>query len=219
MPRRRDTLSRTYGDRLARLTRPGWARTTLARRIAAGVLVLMALFLLIRGDRETDEVPVVTAARDLAPGQVLVFSDLRVTPMDADLVPAGALRAPGDAIGHTVAGPARSGEAMTDVRLLGPRLAEAAVGGPEARVVPIRLADPEVTDVLRVGDRVDVLTVGGDRSTDPRVLASSATVVLVSEKESGRNTRDRVVMLALPVEAATTVAAASLTGALAVTFH
>ncbi|MFE3292320.1 SAF domain-containing protein [Rhodococcus sp. NPDC059234] len=219
MQRRRDILSRTYGDRLARLTRPGWARTTLARRTAAGVLVLLAFFLLIRGDRDADEVPVVTAARDLTPGRVLVSSDLRVTPMSAGLVPAGALSAPGDAIGHTVAGPARSGEVMTDVRLLGPRLAAAAVGGPDGRVVPIRLADPEVTDVLRVGDRVDVLTVGGDRSTEPRVLASSATVVLVSEKESGRATRERVVMLALPVDAATTVAAASLSGALAVTFH
>ncbi|TQF74043.1 flagellar biosynthesis protein FlgA [Rhodococcus spelaei] len=219
MPRRRDTLARTLGDRLARLTRPGWARTTLARRIGAAALALAALVLLIRGDRDADEVSVVTAARDLTPGEVLTLADLKVTPTGAGAVPAGALRVPEEAVGHTVAGPARRGEALTDVRLLGPRLAEAAVGGPDARVVPIRLADPEVTDVLRVGDRVDVLTVGADRSTEPRIVASGATVVLVTAKESGRTTRERVVMLALPSAAATTVAAASLSGALAVTFR
>lgn len=216
---RRDSLSPTPLDRLAALARPSRAHTTMARRVAAAVLTAVAVALLLRGHPTGDRVQVVATARDLSPGTVLRPDDLRLTPLSADTVPAGALRRIDEATGHTLAGPARAGEPVTDVRILGPRLVAAAAGVPDARVVPIRLADPEVADLLREGDRVDVLTAADDQSPDARVLAASATVVLVSPKDSGRNPRERVVMLALPADAATTVAAASLSSALAVTFH
>lgn len=216
---RRDSLSPTLVDRLAALARPSRARTTMARRVAAVVLAAVAVALLLRGDPAGDRVLVVATAHDLSPGTVLHPDDLRLTPLSADVVPAGALRRIEEAAGHTLAGPARAGEPVTDVRILGPRLGAAAAGVPDARVVPIRLADPEVADLLREGDRVDVLTVAGEPSPEARVLAASATVVLLSPRDSGRNPRERVVMLALPAAAATMVAAASLSSALAVTFH
>lgn len=191
----------------------------MARRVAAAALTAVAVALLVRGHPAGDQVQVVATARDLSPGTVLRPDDLRLTPLSAGAVPAGALRRVDEATGHTLAGPARAGEPVTDVRILGPRLVAAAAGVPDARVVPIRLADPQVADLLREGDRVDVLTVAGEQSPDARVLAASATVVLLSPKDSGRNPRERVVMLALPATAATTVAAASLSSALAVTFH
>ncbi|WP_345351784.1 SAF domain-containing protein [Rhodococcus olei] len=216
--RRDDDLSPTPFDRIGHLIRPAWARTPVVRRVAAGALTLLALALAVRGDPGDDREPVVTVTRDLAPGSVLGAEDVRTTHLASSAVPAGSVHTVDDALGHTLAGPARSGEILTDVRLLGSRLAGAAAG-PDARIVPLRIDDTEVAALLRVGDRVDILAVDGEHSAEPRVLASAATVVLVSPGEDGRTRRGPVVLAALPENAATAVAAASLTGALTVTFH
>ncbi|CAM2781489.1 RcpC/CpaB family pilus assembly protein [Prescottella defluvii] len=225
-PDRNGPLAPTLGDRLGRMTRPGWARTDTARRTAAAVLVIAAGILLIRGNPDAAGEPVVVAARDLSPGLVLSEADLRTVDRSGDATPDGAVRVPDGAVGHTVASPVRAGEILTDVRLLGPRLAAAAVGSADARIVPVRLSDAGLAALIREGDRVDVLTVDQSRPTaDARppaaeILASGATVVLVSpEKESGTERRDRVVMLALPAPDAGAVAAASLTNAITVTLH
>ena len=55
-------------------------------------------------------------------------------------------------VGSTLAGPARRGEVLTDVRLLGPRLAESAAG-PNARIVPLHLADSALLDLDPAGRR------------------------------------------------------------------
>ncbi|MFD4291693.1 SAF domain-containing protein [Rhodococcus sp. NPDC058505] len=214
--RRPGALSPTPVDRLLRLTRPDWTRTALPRRIAAGILAALALVLAIRGE-QTDRVSIVATARDLGPGTVLTAADLRLLDVP-DPVPDGSLRSLDAAVGHTLAGPARAGEPLTDVRILGSRLAEAAAG-PDARIVPVRIEDAEVAGLVRVGDRVDILAVDAEGAAAPRVLASAATVVLVGEKDDGRAARAPVVLAALPEATATTVAAASLTGALTVTFH
>lgn len=215
----RDDLSPTPLARLLRLTRlPDWAHTAVPRRVAAVVLVLLSLALAVRPDPDTDRVAVVTVTRDLAPGAVLTATDLQLSAVAAPTVPDGSLRSLDDAVGHTLASPARTGEALTDVRLLGSPLATAAAG-PDARVVPLRIADTEVAGLLRVGDRVDILTVDTERGTDPRLLASGAAVVLVSPGESGRAAREPVVLVALPADVATTVAAAALGSALTVTLH
>ena len=69
-------------------------------------------------------------------------------------------------VGATLAGPARRGEALTDVRLLGPRLAESAAG-PNARIVPVHLDDTALLDLIRAGDVVDVLAAGADTPGAP----------------------------------------------------
>ncbi|MGW0041573.1 SAF domain-containing protein [Rhodococcus sp. NPDC003348] len=216
--RLRDVLSPTPVDRFARLIRPDWTRTALARRVLAGALTVLALLLAVRDHPGDDRVEVVTAAHDLSPGAVLHESDLRLAALPAAAVPGGALRGLDDALGHTLAGPARSGEALTDVRLLGSRLAEG-TAGPDARIVPLRIDDSEVAGLLRAGDRVDILAVDPEGGAAPRVLASAATVVLVGQRDGGRSAPAPVVLAALPEATATAVAAASLTGALTVTLR
>lgn len=211
-------LDATFLDRLT--ARPGWTRTILVRRIAAGALVIVSVVLFARDAAATDHVRVVVAARDLAPGMQLQAADVRVADYSPTTVPDGVLTEPSDALEHAVAGPIRAGEPLTDVRLLSPRLAEAAIESQDARVVPIRPTDPAVTELLRAGDTVDVLTVGkGDEDGVARVLASKAVVVLVSQEDAPQRSSERVVLVAMPAEEAATVAAASLVDALTVTFH
>ena len=121
-------------------------------------------------------------------------------------------------VGSTLAGPARRGEVLTDVRLLGPRLAQLSAG-PDARIVPLHLSDTALLDLVRPGDVVDVLAAADD-DVDPRVVATDAVVVLVSEKQKGPGAGgDRVVLVALPAHAANDVAGATLMQAVTLTFH
>lgn len=218
-------LDPSWFDRLSRLTRPGWARTVAARRAAAAALAGAALVLVIRGDPDTEQSPTVVATHDLRPGHILTTDDLRIADRGSRTLPEGALTNLDDTIGHTLAGPTRAGEIITDIRVLGPRLAAAAAGSDDARVVPVRLADAGVSQLLREGDLVDVLTVAPDTSITgtsapgATVLASGATVVLVSPEGNARDRHERVVMLALAPHEANSVAAASLTSAITVTLH
>ncbi|EME19496.1 SAF domain-containing protein [Rhodococcus triatomae] len=216
--RLRDALSPTALDRVSRLTRPDWTRSTTGRRAAAGALALLALVLAIRGDPDDDRVEVVTAAHDLTPGTLLGEADLHLTALPAAGVPDGAVLSPDDVVGRTLAGPARAGEPLTDVRVLGSRLADAAAG-PDGRIVPLRIDDTEVARLLRAGDIVDILTVDAEGSATPRVLATDATVVLAATRESGRTSGEPAVLVALPEASATEVAAATMTGAITVTLH
>lgn len=163
----------------------------------------------------------VTATVDLTPGVVVTADQVQMTAVEDDGAPTAPLTDLADAVDRTVAGPVRAGEILTDVRLLGPELAAAGTTDDDARIVPVRLADPSVADVLRIGDVVDVVRGAGDvpgvnSTSDPEVLADHALVVLVSEAGTGTSRRDRVVLIALPAAAATRVAAASLTDALTV---
>jgi hypothetical protein len=73
-----------------------------------------------------------------------------------------------------------------------------------------------VVDVLAA----DSATPGGAVDEQPRVVATNAVVVLVSEQVTspGRGD-DRVVLVALPAHTANEVAGASLTRAVTVTLH
>ncbi|KUI29416.1 flagellar biosynthesis protein FlgA [Mycobacterium sp. IS-1496] len=209
---------------LSRLTglRPDWSRTVPARRVAAAALVLLAAVAALRSDPDGDQVDVVVAAADLAPGTELAEAHLRVERRPLTTVPDGAAADRASVIGSTVAGPTRRGEVLTDVRVLGPRIAEAAAG-PNARIVSLQLADGALVDLVRTGDVVDVLAAPtSDTGADaaPRVIATRAVVVLVSEKRQGPGAAgERAVLVALPVQAANEVAGASLTQAVTLTFH
>ncbi|MGQ4598302.1 SAF domain-containing protein [Nocardia sp. R6R-6] len=202
--------------------RPPWADAVLARRLLAAVLAALAAVLLIRGDPGTERMPIVVAARDLAPGRLLEAGDLRSAPREAGTLPAGAVADPATLVGATLTGAMRAGEVFTDLRVIGPRLAVAATGARDGRIVPIRLADTAVADILRAGDRVDVI--GAEDSNGPatrpfRTLVTDAAVILVSSPAGGRDTSERVVLVAMDAEHATTVAGASLRTALTVVFH
>lgn len=218
------SIGPTVRERVGRVAAPGWARAVLLRRVAAALLVVLAGVLAVRGDPAGARSPVLVAAHDLAPGQVLAAADLEVRRVDAAAVPAGAVRAPEVVAGRAVVGAVRAGEPITDVRVVGPALVAAATGVPDAVAVPVRLADVAVAELLRPGDRVVVVRGGAGTAPvegsapPPRVVAPDATVLLVAAPESRTGAAaGRLVVLALPGDQASAVASASLDEPLTVT--
>lgn len=203
--------------------RPDWTRTVAARRAAAAGLVVLAAAAAVRSDPRGEYTDIAVAAHDLSPGVALTAADVHLERRPTAAVPDGALRDVDAAIGSTLTAPARRGEAITDVRLLGSRLAELSAGQ-DARIVPLQLDDTALLDLIRAGDVVDVLTVTQDQDDKqparPILVASGAVVVLVSEKGRAAGAgSDRVALLALPARSANEVAATSLVQALTLTIH
>jgi Flp pilus assembly protein CpaB len=213
-----ESLNASVTSRLVTTLRPDWTRTVAARRVAAAALVVLAAVAALRSDPRGEQTDIVVAARDLTPGVELTAGDVRLETRTVATVPDGSQSSVDTVVGSTLAGPARRGEVLTDVRLLGPRLAQSAAG-PNARIVPLHLADSALLDLIRPGDVVDVLAASDD-DTDPRVVATDAVVVLVSEKQKGPGVGgDRVVLVALPAHAANDVAGATLMQTVTLTFH
>jgi hypothetical protein len=210
--------------RLQLWLRPDWTRTVLARRVAAGGLVVLAGIATLSSDPSGDYAEVVVADHDLRPGAALTPTDVRLEKRLASTVPDGASADVGTVVGSTLAGPTRRGEVLTDVRLLGSRLAES-TAGPGARIVPLHLADGALIDLVRVGDVVDVLAAPASAAPEttnavPKVVATDAVVVLVSAREKVQAAdSDRVVLVALPARVANTVAASALGLAVTLTLH
>jgi Flp pilus assembly protein CpaB len=166
----------------------------------------------------------VVAARDLTPGAALTPDDVRIERRSATTVPDGSQANLSTVVGSTLASPTRRGEVLTDVRLLGSRLAES-TAGPGARIVPLHLADSALIDLVRVGDVVDVLAAPGtdsraDAQAATKVVATDAVVVLVSAKPKVQDAdSDRVVLVALPARVANMVAGSALGQAVTLTLH
>jgi pilus assembly protein CpaB len=186
------------------------------RRLAAALLVAVAVVLAVAGAASPSVVgtPVVVARRDLAPGSALGPDDVGVVSRPPDGVPADALAVVGDAVGRHPVGPVRAGEVLTDVRLVGPEAARAAVGVPDAAGVPLRLADPAVAALVRAGALVDVVggagvVGGGVRGEGGVVLARGARVLTVLPAAE-RTASAPLVLVALPGPDAARVAAATV---------
>jgi len=214
------SLNPSLATRVSQWLRPDWSRTLLARRIAAAGLVVLAGVAALRPDPDGQRAPVVVAAHDLSPGAALSADDLLIEKRLIPTIPDGAQSEIDTIVGSTLAGPARRGEVLTDVRLLGRRLAESAAG-PSARIVPVHPVDSALTDLVRPGDVVDV--VAASQTSPPsaaRVIATGAIVVLVSAKQKAQAaTNDRVVLVALPAASANAVAGAALGQTVTLTLH
>jgi pilus assembly protein CpaB len=155
----------------------------LLRQVAAAALACLALVLAVRpppsaaGGAAPATVPVAVAAADLPAGTVLTTENLATVELPADARPAGAAATPQGLTGQVLAAPVRSGEPVTDVRVVGPGLWSQVPDGLVAS--PVRLADLAVAGLLRAGDRVDVLA-----ATPPGDLLDGAppTVDVVAER-------------------------------------
>jgi Flp pilus assembly protein CpaB len=193
------------------------------RRAAAGLLVVLALGLLAAPSVAPAGTPVLVAARDLAPGVALGPADVAVRLLPGELVPAGAFAEPGAVAGRQVVGGVRAGEALTDVRLLGPVAAVAAAGVPDAAGVPVRLADAGVAALLTPGTRVDLVAAGADDAgavaADPALLAPGAVVLAVLPAPERTAGSAPVVVVALPSALAARVATVSLREEVTVTLR
>lgn len=182
-----------------------WPRWPALRRLTALVLVLLAAALAVRPTHRAPDptVPVLVTTRDLPPGTTLRATDIEVSRSPPSLRPPAALTTPEEATGRVLAGATTAGEPLTKARLLGPENSLLTTGTSQAAAVPFRLADPAVADLLTPGVRVDVVTVSAT-NTDPVVLATNATVLTTRAADTS------LVVIALPREEATRVAAASL---------
>lgn len=213
-----ESLNPTLATRVSQTLRADWTRTVLARRVVAGALVALAAVAAIRPDPAGEQVQVVVTTRDIGPGTALTAADVVAENRLATTVPDGTTTELTTALGATLAGPARRGEVLTDVRLLGSRLTEAAAG-PGARIVPVHPADGALIDLVRPGDIVDVVAAPqGDPHAEPRIVATGGVVVLVSSRRQN-SSDDRVVLVALPGAAATAVAGAALVESVALTLR
>jgi pilus assembly protein CpaB len=203
-------LRRLPGLRVFEL-RGSWVR----RGLAAGFFVLALVLALHPAPGSAQpSAPVLLARHDLAPGSTLAAADVVLRRMPADLLPSGALSTVQAATGHVLGGALRAGEPITDVRLVDTGLPAEAPG---SSAVPVRLADPGVADLLHPGVRVDVVTEDPSQTGD--VLASNAIVLTVRDADIAPGQRGRLVVLALPEQVATRVAAVSLRQPVTVTLR
>ncbi len=119
-------------------------------------------------------VPVAVAARDLLPGRPLTDRDVMTVQAEPGTVPDGAY-APADApIGRLLAAPARRGEPLTDVAVLGPGLTGGLARGDVLATVVVRSLVP---GLLQIGDVVSVVATDPRGEAGARVVAPEATVV------------------------------------------
>ncbi|GLZ41775.1 Flp pilus assembly protein CpaB [Actinokineospora sp. NBRC 105648] len=195
---------------------PPLPRAITLRRIVAAALVVPAAAIALRPPPADDSVPLLVAARALAPGVALTAADVRVVRAPPDLRPPSAIANPDEIPGRVPAAAIDPGEPITGVRLVG-RENIAATMGEDAAAVPVRLADPGVAGLLRPGARVDVITSDPD-SGRPIVLARDAAVVTVRPPEDGGG-RGSLVVIALMRDSATQVASVSLGQQVAVTLR
>src|SRR6478735_271727 len=174
------------------------------RRMVAIALMLAAGVIALSPPRAAPGQPVVTLTRDLPIGARLAADDVQID--QAQQVPDGAVADPSQLLGRVLAGQARRGEVITDVRLT---QAAGPDPGPGRVAVPVRPADPAITDLLDPGMHVAVVLVG--ESGEPAVLAADAVVLVVPERPD-RGTTERPIVLAVPAESADQLVAAALSG-------
>jgi Flp pilus assembly protein CpaB len=193
-------------------------RTVLARRrslAAACAAVAVAAALQANAAPPEPRTMLVTAARDLPGGVVVRTGDLSRTAFAPQSVPDGAVAGTSVAVGRTTAGPLRSGEPITDARLVTSSLLD---GYPGLVAVPVRIGDPGAVRLLRVGDRVDVLATDPQERSPATVVGRDVPVLALPAAEDdlpGMGT-GALVVLALPQSSARVVAAASVSSFLSV---
>ena len=211
------------------LRTPGHRRGVVVRRAVAVALLIAALASALSAAKELPRVPVFS--RDLPAGAELPLADVDLARLPASSIPDSAVAAkPEELTGRVITAAAGKGEVVTDARLLGEDLVSSLVGGSEAaaaRMIPVKLAEPDIIPHLHHGDTVDVVTavdaasspsdVGeGEAPTAPtaRVIATGGRVVSTSSAEGEASSS--TVLLALPHDHANDVAAASLSQPLTV---
>ena len=133
------------------------------RRLIAAVLAAAACLAALRtlAPPPADTVDVLVAARDLPSGTRLDDDDLVRRAFPTELAPPDASTA---AAGRVLAAPIGRGEVLTDVRVVGPGLAQAQPGD---TILPVRLPDAGMATLLRPGDEIDLV------ATDPGTGAST----------------------------------------------
>ncbi len=156
---------------------------------------------------------VLAAAHDLSAGSILLAEDVVTRAVPEGAVPDGVLLREA-AVGRVLAGAVRSGETLTDVRMVGPALLAGAGDGLVG--VPVRLADPAATQLLRVGDRVDVLAASTDPDAPVTAAVVAASVLVLAVPARTAELDGALVLVAAPAQTAARLAAAEVSSRLSV---
>lgn len=211
--RRSKELQPKWPDRAVDLVRglgPAGRRVRLARRLSALALLLLAGAMALAQQRAPQPgQPVVTLTKDLTVGSTLSRADLKV--VNLTTAPDGALASIDQAAGRTLAGPARRGEVLTDLRLV------ASTGpdpGPGRVAVPVRPADPATLDLLGPGMHVAVIAVGEKGAA----TTIDTDAIVLSLPPPVDNKPRALVVLAVPAKAADRLAGASAAGLITLRF-
>ncbi len=205
-------MSRPWGQPLVRDVLRVLARR---RRLVASGLVAgaVAVALPTLAPPSPPVTAVLTAAHDLAAGSVLSAEDLVTRALPEDVVPDGTLLRQ-TAVGRFLAGAVRSGETLTDVRLVGASLLTDA--GEDLVAVPVRLADPATAQLLHAGDRVDVLAASTDPDAPPVATVVAASVLVLAVPARTADLDGALVLVAAPAQTASRLAAAEVSSRLSV---
>ena len=174
------------------------------RRLLAGVAAAAAVYfgLLALSPAPSPTVAVLAAAHDLTGGVTPARDDLRTVDLPPGAVPAGALRPGSELTSRVLSGPVRAGEPLTDARFLAP---PAVPSGSVA--YPFRVDDPDVTALLRVGDRINLYAAASTTADAATLLARSVPVVALPAPRS--TTSGALVVVATAPETATRLAQAT----------
>lgn len=124
---------------------------------------------------------VVVAGQQLTGGQQLAAADLDVRRLPADLVPAGAVTDARSLVGRTLVAPLTEGSVLTRVSVLGSRQQV----GAGMVIAPLRISDPAVVALVRVGDRVDVVAASPESGHGAQVIAEQLRVVTIPRTDGG----------------------------------
>jgi Flp pilus assembly protein CpaB len=188
----------------------GWPR-----RLVAAALLLAAAGLAARARASPSAQalgPAIwVAAHDLPAGSAVTPNDVRAVHWPDSSAPQGVL-SPAAPLPHTrLATPVRAGEPLTDLRFLGPSLAQA-VAGSDAVIAPVRLADADAAAVLHPGDQIDVLLASNAAAAPAEVAASDARV-LTAPQPAGEDPLDGALIMVATTPAAARVIAGAPAGA------
>ncbi len=186
--------------------RRGWRRVLARRRPLAALCAALAVLTAVQAAsaEPSPVVEVLVAAADLPGGATVTPADLTLATFRTDSLPSGTLRSPDDVVGRVLASPVRAGEALTDLRLVTPRLLE---GYPGLVATPVRVADAASVALLRVGDRVDLVAADPEGRTAEPVARGAPVVALPrSAAVDADLERGGLVVVAVPEAEAMTLA-------------
>ncbi len=188
-----------------------WHRRLLAAGLAAGAVALA----MHAADTGPTTVPLVVTARDLPGGTILGHSDLDVVDVLPASVPGGSAASIDDVVGRMLAGPARAGEPVTDVRLVGPSLVQG--WGDDLLAVPVRIADAGVVTIVRPGELVDLIAtpVSGEGRAGP--IATRVPLLSIPDQvDAGLHADGALLVVAVTAEQATALAEAAVSSRLSI---
>lgn len=190
-----------------------WQRRPLAVLAAMAAVLCLAAAL---DPTSEPTVPVVVAARPIAGGRVLTDSDLRIAHYPRELAPGDSVADPAQLTGRMVITNAVSGSPLGEQSVVAPRVSATAAG---RVLLPLRLDDPAIAALLRVGDVVDILSVGPPSAADNGAseatpLASGARILALPAADASSplgipsGGSDRLILVEVPSASVSALVAA-----------